>query len=109
MASCNSTLAPILSTNAANIDKTLLKTTPLKETDLKRWSHLDIVKDTVPGMSIDKAYADLLKNKKGCYLAILKAYTKPEPPGLPSVLMYNVPFGAKHIPSGCNKISLSIN
>lgn len=65
LASCNSTLAPILATNTANIDKTVLKTTPLKETDLQRWSHLDLVKDTVPGMSVDKAYAELLKNKKG--------------------------------------------
>jgi cell wall-associated protease len=41
------------------------KKSPLKEADLNRWSHLDIVKDTIPGMSVDKAYAELLKNKKG--------------------------------------------
>lgn len=41
------------------------KISPLKEDDLKRWSHLDLVKDTVPGMSVDKAYAELLKNKNG--------------------------------------------
>jgi subtilisin family serine protease len=41
------------------------KKTPLKEADLNRWSHLDIIKDTVPGMSVDKAYAELLKAKKG--------------------------------------------
>ena len=39
------------------------KISPLKEDDLKRWSHLDLVKDTVPGMSVDKAYAELLKDK----------------------------------------------
>ncbi len=37
----------------------------LKETDLNRWSHLDIVNDTIPGMSVDRAYAELLKDKKG--------------------------------------------
>lgn len=37
----------------------------LTETQLQRWSHLDLEKDTIPGMSVDKAYNELLKNKKG--------------------------------------------
>jgi subtilisin family serine protease len=37
----------------------------LTEDQLKRWSHLDLVKDSVPGMSVDRVYAELLKNKKG--------------------------------------------
>ncbi|MCC9072254.1 S8 family peptidase [Flavobacterium sp. F-65] len=41
------------------------KNAPVSENDLKRWSHLDLVKDTIPGMSVDKAYAELLKDKKG--------------------------------------------
>ena len=41
------------------------KNAPINENDLKRWSHLDIVKDTIPGMSVDRAYSELLKNKKG--------------------------------------------
>ena len=41
------------------------KVAPINENDMKRWSHLDIVKDTIPGMSVDKAYAELLKNKNG--------------------------------------------
>lgn len=41
------------------------KKAELKESELKRWSHLDIVADTIPGMSVDRAYAELLKNKKG--------------------------------------------
>lgn len=41
------------------------KKLPLTEEQEKRWSHLDLVKDSVPGMSVDKAYAELLKNKKG--------------------------------------------
>jgi len=65
LSSCKTTNAPILSTNPANIDKTVVKTTPIKEQDLKRWSDLDLAKDTIPGMSVDKAYKDLLKNKKG--------------------------------------------
>lgn len=57
--------AKMVSTPVENIDRMPLKTTPLKEKDLQRWSHLDLVKDTVPGMSVDKAYAELLKGKKG--------------------------------------------
>jgi subtilisin family serine protease len=41
------------------------KKSPLTEQELKRWSHLDLEKDTIPGMSVDKAYEELLKNKKG--------------------------------------------
>lgn len=41
------------------------KNATLTENELKRWSHLDIVTDTIPGMSVDKAYAELLKGKKG--------------------------------------------
>ena len=55
----------MISTNVANIDKTPLKISPIKDSDLKRWSHLDLTKDTIPGMSVDKAYAELLKSKKG--------------------------------------------
>lgn len=53
--------AKMISTPVANIDKMPLKTSPLKEKDLQRWSHLDLAKDTVPGMSVDKAYAEVLK------------------------------------------------
>lgn len=55
----------MISTPVENIDNLPLKTTPVAENDLKRWSHLDLVKDTLPGMSVDKAYAELLKGKKG--------------------------------------------
>ncbi|MCG9791894.1 S8 family peptidase [Flavobacterium algicola] len=41
------------------------KKAALKENELKRWSHLDIQKDTIPGMSVDRAYAELIKNNKG--------------------------------------------
>ena len=71
LSSCTSAKIPVLvATNASNIDKTPLKTTPLKEADLQRWSNLDLVKDTVPGMSVDKAYAQLLKGKKGVQVIV---------------------------------------
>ena len=40
------------------------KNAPLSEEQLKRWSHLDLISDTIPGMSVDKAYRELLKGKK---------------------------------------------
>jgi len=63
LSSCGT--SKMIRTNVANIDKIPLKISPIKESDLKRWSHLDLIKDTIPGMSVDLAYAELLKNKKG--------------------------------------------
>ena len=56
---------PVYDISALSVKTPLYSTkiSPLKEDDLKRWSHLDLVKDTVPGMSVDKAYAELLKDK----------------------------------------------
>lgn len=63
LASCGASktaLAPI-----ASLETIALKNGPIKENDLKRWSHLDIITDTIPGMSVDRAYRELIKNKKG--------------------------------------------
>ncbi|RZJ67970.1 MAG: peptidase S8 [Flavobacterium sp.] len=54
------TVAPISTTTAF-----VAKKAPLKEPALQRWSHLDIVKDSVPGMSVDRAYTEVIKGKKG--------------------------------------------
>ena len=54
-----------LSTPIENIDTSPLKVTDLTEAEKKNWGHLDLVKDTIPGMALDKAYAELIKNKKG--------------------------------------------
>ncbi|MFC7774230.1 S8 family peptidase [Flavobacterium sp. GCM10027622] len=37
----------------------------LTENQLKRWSHLDLEKDSIPGMSVDRVYSELLNGKKG--------------------------------------------
>lgn len=37
----------------------------LSENEARRWGHLDLAKDTVPGMSVDRAYDELLKKRKG--------------------------------------------
>ncbi len=46
------------------VNKVVAKKGAISENDLQRWSHLDMYKDTIPGMSVDKAYSELLKNKK---------------------------------------------
>ncbi len=51
--------------SAQTFDKNFTKKGELSEQQLQRWSHLDLLKDTIPGMSVDKAYAELLKDKKG--------------------------------------------
>lgn len=69
----------------------ITKKSPLKEEELKRWSHLDIIKDTVPGMSVDKAYAELLKDKKGTkvIVAVLDSGVDIEHEDLQSVIWTN--------------------
>ena len=69
LASCGTT-SKIISTPAENVDAIQIKTTKLAEKDLQRWSHFDLVKDTVPGMSVDKAYTELLKGKKGTKVVV---------------------------------------
>jgi subtilisin family serine protease len=49
---------------AQTADKSFAKKGELTEQQLQRWSHLDLVKDSIPGMSVDKAYAEFLKTKK---------------------------------------------
>lgn len=57
--------ADILSTPVENIDTIPLKVSELTEDEKQNWGHLDLIKDTIPGMSVDKAYAEIIKNKKG--------------------------------------------
>lgn len=64
LSSCGSG-APILSTPIENIGNIPLKVSDLTEAEKHNWGHLDLVKDTIPGMSVDKAYAEIIKDKKG--------------------------------------------
>ena len=58
-------LTESLSTNAQSAEKVAVaKKGNLTEIELKRWSHLDLDKDSIPGMSVDKVYSELLKGKK---------------------------------------------
>ena len=68
MVGCGSTA--LVSTPLENIDSIPLKIIPLEEDEKKQWSHKDLIKDTIPGMSVEKAYAELLQNKKGAKVIV---------------------------------------
>lgn len=64
-ASCGGTTSGVLSTPIENIDTMPIKASELTTTQKQTWGHLDIVNDTIPGMSVNKAYDKIIKNKKG--------------------------------------------
>ncbi len=64
LASCGSGAA-IVATPIQNIDANPLKNAPLADAQLKHWPAMDLVTDTVPGMSVNKAYNEIIKNRKG--------------------------------------------
>jgi len=41
------------------------KQVELNEKEKQTWSHLDILSDSLPGMSVDKTYAEIIKDNKG--------------------------------------------
>lgn len=57
---CGST-EPLLSTPIENIDQSPSKISDLTKEERASWSHLDLVKDTIPGASLDIAYKELVK------------------------------------------------
>ncbi|MDC6365186.1 MULTISPECIES: S8 family peptidase [Flavobacteriaceae] len=55
----------LVSTPVENIDAVPLKVSELTEAQKKTWGHADLIADTIPGMSVDKAYREIIKNKSG--------------------------------------------
>jgi len=55
----------LVSTPLANIDTVPLKISALTDSEKKSWGHKDLIKDTIPGMSVDKAYSELIGTKRG--------------------------------------------
>ncbi|MCK0161243.1 S8 family peptidase [Allomuricauda sp. F6463D] len=60
---CGST--SLVSTPVENIDTVPLKVSELTDTEKKNWGHLDLLADTIPGMSVNRAYNEIIKNNKG--------------------------------------------
>lgn len=63
LASCGTT-KKVTAPAITNIDMAVAKKAPIADAQLKRWSHLDLLKDSIPGMSVDRAYAEILKDRK---------------------------------------------
>lgn len=55
----------LVSTPIDNIDTMPLKISELSEGQKKSWGHADLGTDTIPGMSVNKAYREIIGNKKG--------------------------------------------
>ncbi|MGM5469114.1 S8 family serine peptidase [Flavobacteriaceae bacterium LMO-SS05] len=55
----------LLTTPIKIVDNVPTKVAELSESELKSWSYLDLAKDTVPGMSVNRAYTQIIKNKMG--------------------------------------------
>lgn len=55
----------IVSTPIENIDQTPLKVQELSDNELKSWGHKDLTLDTIPGMSVERTYNEIIKKRKG--------------------------------------------
>ncbi len=64
LASCD-TPSALVTVPVENVDLNPLKLSELTEAQEKSWSHLDLKKDTVPGMSVDRTYTEILPGKNG--------------------------------------------
>jgi subtilisin family serine protease len=52
-------------TPVEKIDTVPLKIADLTESQKKSWGHSDLITDTIPGMSVDKAYREIIGSRKG--------------------------------------------
>jgi subtilisin family serine protease len=60
---CGSTA--LVLTPIEKIDAVPLKIAELTEEESESWGHADLISDTIPGISLNKAYDEIIKNKKG--------------------------------------------
>lgn len=59
------TPAKLISIPVENVDNNPLKVAPLSEETEKAWSAKDLLKDTIPGMSVDLAYNEFINGNQG--------------------------------------------
>jgi len=91
LAGCSSTSPSIVSTPIENIDALPLKVSDLTDIQLKGWGGADLVNDTIPGMSVQKAYEEIIKNNKGqtVIVAVIDTGVDIEHEDLKSVVWFN--------------------
>lgn len=90
-AGCGTTNPVLVSTPIENIDALPLKVTELTEVQLQGWGGADLVADTIPGMSVQKAYDEIIKNNKGqtVIVAVIDSGVDIEHEDLKSVVWVN--------------------
>lgn len=59
------TPSALITVPVENVDSNPLKVATLTDAQEKAWSHSDLKNDTIPGMSVDKTYAEVLPGKVG--------------------------------------------
>lgn len=91
IAGCGSTSPTIISTPIENIDEIPLKIADLTDVQLQGWGGADLVNDTIPGMSVQKAYDEIIKNTKGqtVIVAVIDSGVDIEHEDLKSVIWRN--------------------
>lgn len=97
LAGCGTTNPVLVSTPIESIDAIPLKITDLTDVQLQGWGGADLVNDTIPGMSVQKAYDEIIKNNKGqnVIVAVIDSGVDIEHEDLKSVLWINT----KEIPN----------
>ncbi|SDS41741.1 Subtilase family protein [Polaribacter sp. KT25b] len=66
---CKSIAKISVPTGSTDAISATAKKMPLTEAESQNWQHLDLVKDSIPGMSVDKAY-EFLTGKKGTTVVV---------------------------------------
>ena len=91
VAGCGSTSPVLVSTPIENIDAIPLKVSDLTDVQLQGWGGADLVADTIPGMSVEKAYNEIIKNNKGqtVIVAVIDSGVDIEHEDLKSVVWVN--------------------
>ena len=61
----NCSTLKVTSTSIEKLESIHEKKSDLTEKEANSWGHLDIVKDSIPGMSVEKAYNEIIKDNEG--------------------------------------------
>lgn len=79
------------STNEIIYDKTVKKLSINKFKDKINWQHLDLERDSVLGVSLNKAYEEIIHNKKGneITVAVIDSYIDIKHPSLKNMIWIN--------------------
>jgi len=64
LTACRSTAPKVVATPVSDIDSIPLKVVDLTDAQFKGWTNADLSRDTIPGMSVDRAYSEIIKNNQ---------------------------------------------